>query len=400
MHFGLYVYPWDFSCDDLDRQIEKVCELGIDQLIYSVMYHDSRQLNPHGPHGRVVSINGGVSYVPVDVSSYPEGLAPDTQDRYPNFRDVAAAGRKYGLTTSAWTVSLHRDDLARSASRHRLACVENAFGDFHLTQLCPASDTTVQYLVAHLRDIERAGASDIILEGCQFPGVAHGAAHESLFTQLSEDVLYMIALCFCSSCQRAFAAADLDPLKLRQLVTSEVQTALDQGPHYQTGSVGPIESSDLSAAANVRAERVAELLRNAVSGCEAAVHFCDQATISQTFRTGMPGPRPSAYDGWRYGLSYAMIADTCDSISICGYLRDPGDLESQLASYKQLAGSSARLRVSLRPLSLDTPDRESLMRKIEIVGRCGITSVDFYNLAFSTAPELGTMRQAIGPFKG
>lgn len=393
LSFSLSVYPWDFTNETLRRQLETIKAWGIDRITCATLYHDGRQALPKNSCHRFALIKGGVSYVDVAEPSYPDSLTPARSRHEPDLGTIVASAADAGLEVAGWSVCLHRDDLIW-VDDERVPKVENVFGDRSLPYLCPCAPAARTYLAAHLRDMASAGVTRVSLEGFCFPTYAHGAHHESLFVPLDDYEQWLASLCFCRHClARADSRGAIDPPGLRHAVTSRLEDAL-RGVARDAELGDATYDEQLLVYAELRSEAVTELVEE-LARPGPVLQLADQATIAgDIFRTGRPGPRPSAENGWRYGLDYGALQRVAQ-LALLGYLRDIEHLKEHVAAYLALGVSADRAAVALRPLAIDSPTRACLVEKIEYLEALGVRDIVFYNYSFARECDLNLLGSAI-----
>jgi hypothetical protein len=96
------------------------------------------------------------------------------------------------MAVHAWTVYLHTDWVRDGSPGH---AESNAFGDPHLTELCPANPSVREYVRALTTDIARQGVQTIIAESLHYHPLEHGYHHERYFLALGAATRFLLGLC-------------------------------------------------------------------------------------------------------------------------------------------------------------------------------------------------------------
>src|SRR5205807_9106868 len=167
-------------------------------------YHHGRDIFPHNPRRRVRFLEGGAVFFRPDPARY-RGLAIQprasalsaSQDV---LADLCEAASARSLRVRAWTVFLHNYSLGEA---HPDCACRNAFGDAHLTDLCPANPKVREYVRGLSADIAAHGVATVVAESLHYHGLEHGFHHERYFIELGPLGRYLLGLCFCDHCLAA-----------------------------------------------------------------------------------------------------------------------------------------------------------------------------------------------------
>jgi hypothetical protein len=303
-------------------------------------------------------------------AGHPQALRPAHQ---PGEAAVVARARQAGLQIDAWTVTLHRDDLARQEPAAHLSFID-AFGERLGSWVCPSSQEAAAYLLAHVSDLHAAGHyGRIVVEGCHYPLLQHGGAHERDLSHLDDAARRLLELCFCDACMERLAGAGHDAEGWRAAVAG----ALIADPGRLAGD------PRLAAVVALRRRRVVELLARMREAAPAHdLFWADQPAIAgHTFRTGTRSPLGTEEVRATVGLDLAALAAAGIKIMCLAYFRSTADVAAHVASYIQAGVAPSMLAVALRPGPPDSSDLESLAEKLDVVRRHGVEDVAFYELS-------------------
>jgi hypothetical protein len=362
---------------------------GVTALTANVLYHDWVCFAPMSQVTPLHREAGGVSDVPVR-GDHPQALRPAERRRG---TAILAAAADAGLALDAWTVSLHRDDLARrfdapeSPSPASDLVTTDAFGGFAPWWVCPSSEDAARYLEAHLADIAAAGLTRTVLEGCHYPLLQHGSAHERDLARLPAALRRLLEICFCPACLSRMAAAGLDAEAWRADVAAAVRS--DAG--HLAGD------PRLAATGALRRARITELfvrLRAAHPGLDLVC--ADQPAIAgAVFRTGLPSAEGRGEADATVGFDLAALAAAGIRIMCLAYFRGIADVVRHVSFYLQAGIPAAMLSVALRPGHPDCIDAADLVAKARAIRALGVTDLAFYELTQLQPAELDHALAAI-----
>src|SRR5439155_24056556 len=224
---------------------------------------------PHNPRRRVHFLEGGAVFFRPDPARY-RGLA--IQPRASTLgasgdvlADLCQAASARSLRVRAWTVFLHNYTLGEA---HPACACRNAFGDPHLTDLCPANPEVRAYVRALTADIAARGVACVAAESLHYHGLEHGFHHERYFIELGPLGRYLLGLCFCDHCLAAARRRGVQAERLRDEARRELQRRFAAGPEPEPSElvrerVGGFAGGELAAYLEVRAETVASLVGEA-----------------------------------------------------------------------------------------------------------------------------------------
>src|SRR5205807_1465358 len=192
-----------------------------------------RDIFPHNPARKVHFLEGDRVFFQPDPARYRglalQPIASTLVDRSDLLADVCRMASARSLTARAWTVFLHNHTLGTA---HPDCACRNAFGDAHLTDLCPSNPDVRAYVTALTADIGSKGVAAVVAESLHFHGLEHGFHHERYFIELGALGRYLLGLCFCDHCLEAARRRGVNAEKLRVEVVRELERrfAADPGP--------------------------------------------------------------------------------------------------------------------------------------------------------------------------
>jgi len=367
---------------------------GVGGVTLASVYHQARDVFPHNPHRVVRYLEPGAAYFRPDPARWG-GLrlrpTPSTAigERDP-FAEAAEEARRRGLKLHAWTVFLHND---RLGFEHPDCAPANAFGDRHLTELCPTNPDVRAYVRTLVAEHARYGVDAIRAESLHFHGLRHGFHHERYFEELGPAAEALLGLCFCEHC-RAHADGLGVPAEevrlavraeIRRRLTDEDAVAKDTAP----GGATPLtEIADGALAAYVDASAATVTSLAAEAAAEAADHG-----MRLTF---MDGAGPGS--GWLSGIDLPALAKAVPGIETLGYAPTAAQVREKVAAFALHGVAPDTLAVILRPMSKDCDGPENLAEKIQVLTELGVREVEFYNyglMRLSSMDRIGAALRAI-----
>jgi hypothetical protein len=224
MQIAAYLYPWDIVDDPAAPEL--IAGLGLDHVVLAAACHAVRAVTPRHPAHRLVTAAHSAVYYTVDPNRWAgRTLQPDvsTWTGVPDaFERAATALDRAGVAVHAWAV-LNHVDLAEPVG----PSVVNAFGDHYPWALCPAQDAVLEYGIGLAADLATlTGIGGVELEACGWYGVDHAGAHDKTgAAPLSFADRYLLSLCFCDACTRAYTNAGVSPGLLRHTVRASLEPA-------------------------------------------------------------------------------------------------------------------------------------------------------------------------------
>jgi hypothetical protein len=304
------------------------------------------------------------------------------------------------MRARAWTVFLHNHTLG---SGHPGCACRNAFGDAHLTDLCPSNGDVRAYVTALTGDIAAKGVSAVVAESLHFHALEHGFHHERYFIELGPFGRHLLGLCFCEHCLQAARRRGVQAERLRAEVRRELDRrfAADpetEAPELVRDRVGEFAGGELAAYIETRAATVTSLVAEAAESARAegaGFAFIDLSGAVKGYATGRPQGAPVPETAWQVGIDVGGVAAACGQVEAIGYAADPERLKLDLAAYRSVIGPDQRLSVIMRPMAPDCDSPENLAAKLAIARELGVMEVGFYHYGFMRLESLDLIRTAV-----
>jgi hypothetical protein len=303
------------------------------------------------------------------------------------------------LRARAWTVFLHNYALGEA---HPECTSLNAFGDRHLTDLCPSNPEVRAFAAALSADIASKGVAAVVAESLHFHGLEHGFHHERYFIELGPLGRYLLGLCFCEHCLAAARRDGVDGERVHREARAELERRFASDPPPEPAEldreqVEAFAGGELGGYLGARGKTVSSLVADCARAARAegaGFAFIDLSGAIKGYATGRPQGAAAPTIAWQFGIDVAEIAKACGQVEAIGYAADPDRLALDLAAYRELAGDSA-LSVIMRPMAPDCDSAVNLRSKLEVAGRIDCVEAGFYHYGFMRLESLDLIREAL-----
>ena len=401
----MFAFASDLRDEGLETVLHNVGErAGLGGVTLAAAYHHGRDIFPHNPARKVHFLDGGAVFFQPDLARYRGLTLQPRVSRLAQESDVltelSRRSRARSMRVRAWTVFLH--NYALGEARPECAC-RNAFGDPHLTDLCPANPEVRAYVRALSGDIAAHGAGAVVAESLHFHGLEHGFHHERYFIQLGSLGRFLLGLCFCEHCMAAARSRGVHADRLRDAVRRELDRRfahppLAEPPEVTREAVAAFAGGELAAYVDARAATVTSLVAEAARAARdegAGFAFIDLCGAVKGYATGRPEGDATLTIGWQFGIDVRSIA-AASQIEAIGYAADPDRLRFDLAAYASQIGPDARLSLIVRPMAPDCNSADNLAAKLTLAREAGVVEAGFYHYGFMRLESLDLIRDATG----
>lgn len=379
---------------------------GLGGVTLAAAYHHGRDIFPHNPNRKVHFLEGGTVFFRPDSRRYRDlvlrPIVSKIAEQSDALDDLCTAAAARSMRIRAWTVFLHNYSLGEA---HPECACRNAFGDAHLTDLCPSNPDVRAYVRALSADIASRGVACVVAESLHFHGLEHGFHHERYFVELGALGRFLLGICFCEHCMAAARAGGVDADGLRDEARRELERRFAHPPEAEPADLdqdvaGRFAGGELGGYLATRAATVASLVAD--SSAAAAAHgagfaFIDLSGAVKGYATGRPQGAAAPTIAWQFGIDVPAVAAACGQVEAIGYAADPERLGFDLAAYRALIGEQIRLSVILRPMAPDCDSPENLARKLAIAEDAGAVESGFYHYGFMRLESLDLIRAALRP---
>src|SRR5438093_712438 len=399
-----------FATDLVDEGMETVLEnvagrAGLGGVTLPAAYHHGRDIFPHNPKRRVHFLEGGTVFFRPDPARY-RGLELRPRARSlcagsDVLADLCRAASARSLRVRAWTVFLHNYTLGEA---HPDCACRNAFGDPHLTDLCPANPAVRAYVRALSADIAARGVACVAAESLHYHGLEHGFHHERYFIELGPLGRYLLGLCFCEHCLAAARRHGVDAGRLHREARAELENRFATQPdpepaELDRADLGSFAGGELGGYLESRSKSVASLVAECAESAKAEgadFAFIDLSGAIKGYAPGRPEGSPAPTIAWQFGIDVGAVAKACGQVEAIGYAADPERLKLDLAAYRSIIGPDRKLSVIMRPMAPDCESADNLARKLEVARAAGCVEAGFYHYGFMRLESLDLIREASG----
>ena len=398
-----------FATDLVDEGMATVLDnvatrAGAGGITMAAAYHHGRDVFPHNPHRKIHFLEGGAVFFQPDPTRYRGQLLQPRVSELARESDVLAdlsrEASARDMHTRAWTVYLHNYTLGEA---HPECACRNAFGDAHLTDLCPTNPDVRAYVTALTADIASKGVAAVVAESLHFHGLEHGFHHERYFIELGALGRYLLGLCFCDHCMAAARRRGVDVESLRTEARRELERRFQSQPEPEApeparDAIGAFAGGELGAYLDARAETVSSLVGEAARAASdqgAAFAFIDLSGAIKGYATGRPQGDPAPSIAWQFGIDVGAVGKACGQVEAIGYAADPERLRLDLSAYRSIIGPDRKLSVIMRPMAPDSDSAENLAAKLAVARDLGATDVGFYHYGFMRLESLDLIRSAL-----
>ncbi|MEU7905819.1 hypothetical protein [Actinoplanes sp. NPDC049118] len=378
----LWAHPHSLATEAA-AQSRRIAEAGFTAVRLAHIYHSGRWLLTTSRPGEVAQLPSGAWYAPDPLLSWgPQLRAPRAT---PHDAVAAATGalRSAGLAVVGWIVGLHSSPLATT---HPELALRNVFGHVYRHALCPAQPAVRRYAAALVADVAARGVDELDLEAYGYLGWQHASAHDKTGVTLRPADRWLLSLCTCSACARAYREAGADPRELRERAGEAVRRQLAEpgpaAPETADDAVaalgGPLHDAVLRARAAVTTSLIAETVAAAGS-----TPVWLRATCDPYAGAGKTGGDPAALTATGAGLTLTDLTG------------DFAALRSELHAAEAAGVSPDRLTVGWSLLDRHTLGRADLDPLTETAS--GYAATAFYAYDLAPAARLGWPAAALAP---
>lgn len=358
---------------------------GVGGVTLASVYHEARDVFPHNPRRVLRYLEPGAAYFrPDPVRWLGRRLVPVPSgaigDRDP-FAEAADEARRRGLKLHAWTVFCHNDRLGFA---HPDCAPANAFGDRHLTELCPANPEVREYALTLVAELARYGVDAIRAESLHFHGLRHGYHHERYFEELGPTAEALLGVCFCEHCRAAATGAGVPAEEVAEAVRAELRRRLaDESAAAEPADLSALADGAFAAYVDASAATVTSL----------AAELTEQARRHGMRLSFMDGGGPGR--GWLAGIDLPALARVTDQVETLGYARTPEAVREKIAAFALHGVHPRSMAVILRPMSSDCDGPENLAAKIATLRELGVPEVEFYHYGLMRLSSLDRIGAAL-----
>jgi len=386
MKASMYIYPWDILDYGMERCMEKLASLGMDQFSVAVNYHTAKLLLPHNPERTVYFTEPGLLYFRPREESYPGPLEPAESsltagtDFLGELVEKAAAA---GLEVIAWVVCMHN---TRLGFMHPETTVLTATGDRLLHSFCPVNPAAQEYVKGMVSDLaSRFALKAVELESAAFMGFLHGYHHEISGMDIPSSLDFLLSLCFCPHCTESAGGAGIDMEELRGKVNEYIRKELEKPVLPRS----PRELPDMIPGLDEFIDWRVDVVTSFVDSVKR--ESCPQLELI-TIATVFP---PNSDARLLNGADPVELSRVCDSVAVSGYFAEPEELKEDLETLSSLGITFERFRAGLRPQAPDSYGYDNFVAKLRLLSDRSFGAVSFYNFGTMRASSFEWIRRGL-----
>ena len=384
---SMYCYAWDLAEAGVSAVADTLRARHINVITLAGAYHAGKFLRPHGRSGKVYFPEDGTAYFKTRPDRY--GAIKPVENSLLAERDIFdECCRLDGMGVTAWMVLMHNSRLGQA---HPEACVENAFGDRYIYNLCPAAPAARAYATALCADIADAyPVIGLTLETPGFLPFQHGYHHEFGLVRQNAWLDNHLGLCFCAHCREGARADDIDAEALRHRVRAAIDSYLASDVDHDDDMAAAYWLSDI-----VLDPDLGRFLRWRCRTVESLIAEIRAAVRPDATVAVIPSvARPTA-GGWYEGSDLAGLARVADRVEVCFYEPSVARIRSDLHDAARRVGDVGVLRGVLRPGHPDLTCEDQVIAAVRALHDGGVSDISFYNYGHLRAASLDWMGTAL-----
>ncbi|HID06148.1 MAG TPA: hypothetical protein EYP10_03270 [Armatimonadetes bacterium] len=392
MYASMWVFPWDLADEGIEEALLRIRdEAGIQCISVAASYDAGKLLLPHNPKRKVYFPEEGVIYFqPLPAWYAGLELQPQVSKicRERNLlREVTDVAQRLGMDVVAWTVCCHN---SRLAAQNLNCAIVNCFGDYYITNLCPANEQVRAYVLAMIGDLlTNYPLHAIELESVEYMPFQHSYHHEKIEIELPPLIEFLLGLCFCRACEERARARGIDVVAVRSIVRNEVQRFFDAPGRY------PRESVTWERVVNRLGREVEGYLLTRTSTITSFLSaICDSVKQRGQTRVHLFG---DVHPGnlWQVGIDPNELAQLADSVIVLAYRSSISELNSALIVNRHILRGRANLIIGLHPSEKYSGSLDGFKERVRLCCARGADGISFFNYGLLARYHLSWIKQAL-----
>ena len=386
---SIYTYSWDLVERGIDNACAEISELGQNTNTIAGSYHAGKFLRPRSS-SPVLFPEDGTVYFRHDPSRYGS-IRPEPNSLVAERDILAELCSQSQLSVNVWLVLLHNTLLG---SRYPQSCVQNAFGDRYIYNLCPSSPHARAYACGLAADVAaNYEVTGISMESPGFAPFIHGFHHEFNLVQSNRWLENLLGLCFCEHCRTGAVHAGIDASGLQRRVKEQVTRYLSGSIDYPADMAESFWLADVATDQELGAflSWRCEVVSSLVSDIRSQVHRDISLAVIPSVA------RPTA-NAWYEGSDLAALRKAAGVLEICLYEPSAQRAAADFDDVCGRIGGSAGMRCILRPSHPDLNSAAEVRAVAEYVGAGDAQGISFYNWGFLRPHNLQFIAEALREF--
>jgi hypothetical protein len=253
----IYAYPWDLARVGVERALKQICADGISAIDLTASYHPIDALSPREGVSIFTNARGAVYFPPRD-ERYgrikPHVHSPEISAIWP---ETARHAHALGLDLNAWTITLFQPWI-RDA--HPDCARVFPSGNPSGSGVCPANDDVREFLVTMCEDmVDQFGIKLVRLENIM-PVFDFDWLRPRTLITVPPFARTLMNLCFCNACITKAVAKGLDPVRLREIVNTAINSDISEGCSNDHRTAALADDAELRAYAELAMRSSTELV--------------------------------------------------------------------------------------------------------------------------------------------
>lgn len=371
MDFAIWAYPWDLIDEGIEPAVNRLREMGIDEISLATNYHSAQTFLPHNPERRTFFTQASSYFHPGDDYGTLRPFPSDTMGDADWVEQIAIAVKDTTLSLNSWTIGCHN---SRLGMRHPEVTLTNAFGDSLVFGLCPSNPEVQQYLRVLVADINaRADLERIELETFDyFYGTGFGWHHAKFHTQLGTLGKFLYGLCFCDHCRKNAAKDGVNVSRVQAIVRETIDGIVAGNVPHDTDIAAWIYAHPpLAAYLEIRSKTLASLYSDLAdaAGSSDLGYYVGLLDVGRT---------------WMHGADLHALADDLDYYLVAAYESSRAAAVDCLAEANTLT-PEIPLHAGIHPGHPDVHDAATLKEIMMGLTEFGVPRISFYN--YGLLPE-------------
>jgi hypothetical protein len=387
MQFALWAYPWDLLDEGVESVVDRLTELGIDEINLATNYHSVQPFLPHNPE-RKTFFSRASSYFHPDESHYGR-LSPVPNEEMGDadwLGTIDDAVADTDITLNSWTIGCHNSRLGMANPDLTL---ESPYGDSLAFGLCPSQPAVQEFLCGLLADLsERASFKRVELETFDyFYGTGFGWHHDKYHVDLGTFGEFLLGLCFCGECRDRAADRGIEVEQARASARAGIDAVVDGDLSPETSLAGWLRSHpELAAYVDARAETLTDLYDDL------------RGAIDDSVELGRYVGFFEVEDAWMHGADLDALAQHLDSYTVIAYESTQQAVVQRVQTADQLT-PDVPLHAGVLPGHPAIDDPRTVSNVVDGLAETGVERVSFYNYGLLPERNLDWIGRAIEPYQ-
>ncbi|TYL36166.1 hypothetical protein CV102_23780 [Natronococcus pandeyae] len=383
MKFATWAYPWDLLDEGVDDAVDRLNEIGIDEINLATNYHTVQAFLPHNPERRTFFADASAYFQPGEYADV-EPVPNETMGDGDWLETIASELEDRDIALNSWTVGCHNSRLGMERPELTLT---NAFGDDLAFGLCPSNPAVQQYLVDLVGDLDDRDTFDRIeLETFDyFYGTGFGWHHDKFHARLGPLGEFLFGVCFCDHCRSNASDAGVNVEQARAACRDTVDAIVDGGLSRDVDVAGWLrDHHPVAAYLDVRERTLVDLFADIRSAVDAELGYY----------VGFLSPDTA----WKHGADLERLAEHVDYYTVITYESSAGEAAAAMRTADYVT-PEIPLHAGILPGHPEIHDEVTTRQVVDAVIDNGAERVSFYNYGLLPDRNLDWITSATEPYR-